>query len=552
MDELNISGAMLREMFLAGAALLERDKAKIDALNVFPVPDGDTGTNMCMTMQSAMKELNACKGTTVGEISQAVSLGALKGARGNSGVILSQLFRGFASALKAHDVMDEIALAEALRLGSEAAYKAVMRPKEGTMLTVSRMVAEAAQSAVNAGTNTYKLIDTIIESGDSALAMTPQLLPVLKEAGVVDSGGVGLMTIYYGFKMALDGEDIDSLMSNITVSKPEEKQISVIDSNNSVIFGDLEEIEFGYCTEFFIIRLEEELNDDILAKFRTNLMSIGDSVVVVHDSGMVKVHVHTNCPGKALQLALRYGEVDRIKIENMREQNRELQRQIKQKEQETAIVAVAAGKGIAHIFKDLSVASVIEGGQTMNPSVDTILQAIKRANARNVFILPNNSNIIFAAQQAAELAECNVIVVPTKTIMQGISTAMVFNPSSSIEGMYNDMLESISRVHSGAVTYAVRTTAYNGTSINEGDIIGILEGDIKTVAQSVHEASYDLLKRMIELQPEDTIITIFFGEDVTEEDAGVLCAKIQEEYPEAEIIVQEGGQPLYYYYFSVE
>ena len=543
MDELIINGALLRDMFQKGAALLEKEKAVIDALNVFPVPDGDTGTNMGMTMQSAIRELNACTGTTVSEVAAAVSLGALKGARGNSGVILSQLFRGFAQALKGLDTLDAKTLATALRLGTEAAYKAVMRPKEGTMLTVARMVTETVEKECGEGANLYTLIDKMVESGNKALELTPTLLPVLKEAGVVDSGGKGIMTIYHGFKMAVDGEEVDDYV-------PAEQTAPQVE--DGLTLDDVNDITFGYCTEFFIIHLEESFDEEKLEKFRNNLISIGDSVVVVHDTGFVKVHVHSNVPGKVLQMALRLGEVDKIKIENMREQNREIQEKLKREEKENAMVSVSVGDGITEVFKELGVSAIIEGGQTMNPSIDTILKAIRRANARNVFILPNNSNIILAAKQAAELSERNVFVIPTKSVMQGISSAMAFNAEADAESINEEMTAAFADVVSGSVTYAVRTTSFNGRNISEGDIIGIMDGEIAAVESTVDGAAAALLNTMMEKKSEDALVTVFYGEDVNKEQAKKFVDAMQELYPEAEFTLQSGGQPLYYYYFSVE
>lgn len=543
MDELIINGALLRDMFQKGAALLEKEKAVIDALNVFPVPDGDTGTNMGMTMQSAIRELNACTGTTVSEVAAAVSLGALKGARGNSGVILSQLFRGFAQALKGLDTLDAKTLATALRLGTEAAYKAVMRPKEGTMLTVARMVTETVEKECGEGANLYTLIDKMVESGNKALELTPTLLPVLKEAGVVDSGGKGIMTIYHGFKMAVDGEEVDDYV-------PAEQTAPQVE--DGLTLDDVNDITFGYCTEFFIIHLEESFDEEKLEKFRNNLISIGDSVVVVHDTGFVKVHVHSNVPGKVLQMALRLGEVDKIKIENMREQNREIQEKLKREEKENAMVSVSVGDGITEVFKELGVSAIIEGGQTMNPSIDTILKAIRRANARNVFILPNNSNIILAAKQAAELSERNVFVIPTKSVMQGISSAMAFNAEADAESINEEMTAAFADVVSGSVTYAVRTTSFNGRNISEGDIIGIMDGEIAAVENTVDGAAAALLNTMMEKKSEDALVTVFYGEDVNKEQAEKFVDAMQKLYPDAEFTLQSGGQPLYYYYFSVE
>ncbi len=544
MDELNISGALLREMFYTGAALLEKEKSAIDALNVFPVPDGDTGTNMCMTMQSAVKELKGCQGDTVSDVASSISLGALKGARGNSGVILSQLFRGFAKAVKDKDTMDPKLLAEALRLGTEAAYKAVMRPREGTMLTVSRMISDAVNKAYAEGASTVKLIETMLSSGALSLDMTPQLLPVLMEAGVVDSGGKGLLTIYRGFKMAVDGESVDDIAAELeSVVQPQEDVLTL---------DDVEDIKFGYCTEFFIIHLNDTFTEPDLDKFRDALIELGDSVVVAHDVGYVKVHVHSDAPGKVLQLATSLGEINNVKIENMREQNRQIQENLKKSEKETAMVSVSAGDGIGDVFRDLGVASLIEGGQTMNPSIDTILKAIRRANARNVFVLPNNSNITLAAQQAAKLSDRHVTVIPTKTIMQGISAAMAFNPDNRADEIERDMTDAFESVKSGSVTYAVRTTSFNGTGINEGDIIGLMDGEIVTVNGSVDGTSRELLRKMLEGQDEDAIVTIFYGNNMDEDNANALVAEMEKEFPHAEFIVQYGGQPLYYYYFSVE
>ncbi|MBR0025904.1 MAG: DAK2 domain-containing protein [Clostridia bacterium] len=531
-------------MILTGAALLEKNKAGIDALNVFPVPDGDTGTNMSMTMQSAVKEIKHTDVQTVTDVANAASLGALKGARGNSGVILSQLFRGFARAMKDVEEIDATAWAKALTMGTEAAYKAVMKPKEGTILTVSRMIADAVNAAAEEGANVYRLVDVMLEAGEKALAITPDLLPVLKEAGVVDSGGKGLLTIYRGFKMAIDGEEIDDYVEE------DESAATIEDDNFS--FEDINDIKFAYCTEFFITHLEESFTEDELDKLREKLMRIGDSVVVAHDMGIVKVHVHSNAPGKILQLALRLGEIDKVKIENMLEQNREIQENLKRSEKEYAMIAVSTGDGIASVFTDLGVSALIEGGQTMNPSIDSIAKAIRKVNARNVFIFPNNSNIILAATQAAELSDRNVIVIPTKNIVHGISAVMAFNPDLSVDENEARMLDSYAEVLAGSVTYAVRETSFNGQHIENGNIIGLNGKEIVTVGESVEATAADLLRKMIADKGEDDcIVTIFYGENLDEDNAEALVAIMEEEYPDAEFIVQAGGQPLYYY-FSVE
>ena len=547
LENMTIGGAMLKEMFLTGAALLEKNRAYIDSLNVFPVPDGDTGTNMSMTMQSAVKEIQNCKGTNVSDIAAAASLGALKGARGNSGVILSQILRGFARALSGKEEMAPENFAAALTTGTEAAYKAVMKPKEGTMLTVARMMAEAVTKEANEGANLYKLIDVMIDEGERALLLTPELLPVLKEAGVVDSGGKGLVTILRGFKMVIDGEEVDEY-----VPAPQQNTAEITGNEEGADLEALDDIEFGYCTEFFIIHLDESFSEADLDKLREKLMKIGDSVVVAHDSDFIKIHVHSNCPGKILQLALRLGEIDRIKIENMREQNRELLANMKKNEKENALVAVSISDGIDEVYKAIGVNNLISGGQTMNPSIDSITKAIRRANARNVFVLPNNSNIIMAAQQAAAISDRNVIVIPSKTMMQGLSAALAYSDDVDVETNTERMTAAIKQVLSGSVTYAVRDTQFNGEKISQGDIIGLLDNVITKVGTSVDSVAVELLCSMIENKGDDGMATIFYGEGADEDSAQAVADAVNEKYPDAEITVQYGGQPLYYYYFSVE
>ena len=547
MENMTIGGAMLKEMFLTGAALLEKNRAYIDSLNVFPVPDGDTGTNMSMTMQSAVKEIQNCKGTNVSDIAAAASLGALKGARGDSGVILSQILRGFARALSGKEEMAPENFAAALTTGTEAAYKAVMKPKEGTMLTVARMMAEAVTKEANEGANLYKLIDVMIDEGERALLLTPELLPVLKEAGVVDSGGKGLVTILRGFKMVIDGEEVDEY-----VPAPQQNTAEITGNEEGADLEALDDIEFGYCTEFFIIHLDESFSEADLDKLREKLMKIGDSVVVAHDSDFIKIHVHSNCPGKILQLALRLGEIDRIKIENMREQNRELLANMKKNEKENALVAVSISDGIDEVYKAIGVNNIISGGQTMNPSIDSITKAIRRANARNVFVLPNNSNIIMAAQQAAAISDRNVIVIPSKTMMQGLSAALAYSDDVDVETNTERMTAAIKQVLSGSVTYAVRDTQFNGEKISQGDIIGLLDNVITKVGTSVDSVAVELLCSMIENKGDDCMATIFYGEGADEDSAQAVADAVNEKYPDAEITVQYGGQPLYYYYFSVE
>ena len=553
MNNQSISGALLRDMFLGGAANLEKHKAHIDSLNVFPVPDGDTGTNMSMTMQGAVKDLRAMPDTvSVGEVMDAVSNGALRNARGNSGVILSQLFRGYQQTCKGKDEIDVAVFAQALEKGTNKAYNAVLRPKEGTILTVSRVISQSMLQVMqkNPQISVDAFVDEMLRVGQQALEDTPNLLPVLKEAGVVDSGGYGLMTVYRGFKAVLDGEDIPDIAEEI--EQPKQEQAEEKEGANLENFST-EDIEFGYCTEFFIVRLIDGFSEADLDRLRDHLTRVGDSVVVAAGEDFVKVHVHSNCPGKILQFAMRFGELDRLKIENMREQNRQLLETKKRNEKEYGIIAVSAGSGIDEVFKNFSVDHIISGGQTMNPSIDTIVNAIGRCNARNVFVLPNNSNIILAAQQAKNLCSNNVIVLPTKTIPQGIAAAMAFNPDLSLEENESNMNDAVSEIVSGSVTYAIRETHFNGNDIKEGDIIGILDNDIAAIAPSVGEAVHQLVRKMIEKRDiEDPIVNMYYGDSIEENEATELADALQEEFEDAEIIVAKGGQPLYYYYLSVE
>lgn len=542
---------MLRDLFLGGAANLEKHKAYIDSLNVFPVPDGDTGTNMSMTMQGAVKDLRGMPDSvTVSEVMDAVSNGALRSARGNSGVILSQLFRGYQQACKGKDELDVVLFAEALETGTNKAYNAVLRPKEGTILTVSRVISQTMLQLIQKKPQTSfdAFMEEMLRIGQEALDDTPNLLPVLKEAGVVDSGGYGLLTVYRGFKTILDGDDIPDIVEEELPKeeKPEEEGANLDHFST-------EDIEFGYCTEFFIVRLIDGFSEADLDRLRDHLTRVGDSVVVAAGDDFVKVHVHSNCPGKILQFAMRFGELDRLKIENMREQNRQLLEMKKRNEKEYGIIAVSAGTGIDDIFRNFSVDHIISGGQTMNPSIDTIVNAIGRCNARNVFVLPNNSNIILAAQQAKNLCSNNVIVLPTKTIPQGIAAAMAFNPDLSVEENEENMNDAVNEIVSGSVTYAIRETHFNGNDIKEGDIIGIMDNDIAAVASSVNETVKALVRKMIEKRDiDDPIVNLYFGDNVEEEEAEALSESLQEEFEDAEFIVARGGQPLYYYYLSVE
>lgn len=544
-----ISGPVLREMIISGAALLEKNKGLVDSLNVFPVPDGDTGTNMSMTMNSAIRELKSSDAQTASEVMQAVSKGALRGARGNSGVILSQLFRGMSRALEGVENVAAFQLAQALAEGSDAAYKAVMKPKEGTILTVARLVAEKSQINAMTSENVYKVIDGMVQYGEEVLARTPDMLAPLKEAGVVDSGGKGLLFIYRGFKMALDGDSVEDYVEPI-----EDVNTEMHDNEEIIMVDGLDEIKFAYCTEFFIEHLNPDFDELDVDKLRDHLQRIGDSVVAVADENLVKVHVHTNVPGKALQMALRLGEINGVKIENMKEQHRRLVEERKAREKEFGMVAVSVGDGLDKIFKDLSVDAVISGGQTMNPSSLDIERAIKRANARNVFVFPNNKNIILAARQAADMVVkstgISVAVIPTDSVTQGLSAALAF--SSDLDRLANEkaMKAAIAATKSGSVTYAVRTAQVNGHSIKEGDFMGMVENEI-------HSAGKDLDIVIDEVMSELTkdggdVITLIYGMDVKLESAKKVCDRISEKYPDFDVLLQSGGQPLYYYYISVE
>ncbi|MBR4658375.1 MAG: DAK2 domain-containing protein [Clostridia bacterium] len=552
MKRSEFNGEMLRGMFLMGAALLEQNKASIDAMNVFPVPDGDTGTNMSMTMQRAVAEIRACDSDSAEDIAAAASLGALKGARGNSGVILSQIFRGIAQSIKGKgDTVSAQMLADAMRSGTEAAYKAVMRPKEGTMLTVARFMADYAQKAASPrNADVYSVLEAMLEGGEIALKKTPELLPVLKEAGVLDSGGTGLLTIFRGFMLAANGEEPEDL--DLTALTSAEAQNDYSSNEDIIAATNVEDIKFGYCSELFIIHIHDDVTEEDIDRFRDKLCRLGDSVVVVHDTGIIKVHAHSNAPGKVIQFALQLGEIDKLKVDNMREQNRQIKEKQLKEQKEQAVIAVSAGEGLESDLKELGVSFIISGGQTMNPSIDVISQAIRRVNARNVFILPNNSNIIMAAQQAAANAECNAIVLPTKTVMQGVSAMTGFNPAASVEENTEAMTECFNNVISGSVTYAVRDTSYEGNEIHTDDIIGLIDNKIAEVGKDVHELTRSLVDRMIDACGDCGFVSLYWGEGVTEEDAQALCAELEESYPDIEFMVRMGGQPLYYYFISAE
>ena len=546
-----IDGMMLKEMFSSGAALLTQNRESVDALNVFPVPDGDTGSNMSQTITAAIKEMNAKRYTSAADVADAVARGALKGARGNSGVILSQILRGIARGLAGHEDVDCALMIQAIRQGANTAYKAVMKPKEGTILTVIRVIAEDLERSGGKCETLEELFKLLLGSGDAILKKTPEMLPVLKQAGVVDSGGMGLMVIFRGMYAALTGETVEiEESSGAAQSMPGE----YVDDH-----GDLrvEDITFGYCTEFIVSHPRPDMKESEVVRLRKRLEKIGDCVLVISDLSVVKVHVHTNDPGKAMQYALELGELDAIKVDNMFEEARE--REAKRQaaaEAEAAklkdygIVAVALGEGIDRIFQDLMVDQIVDGGQTMNPSIQDLAQAVEATHAKNVFILPNNTNIILAAQQASELTEKNVIVLPTKSVPMGISAMLAFSADMSVEENTEAMTEAAENVHTASITYAVRDTTYEGREIHQGDIMGMIDNKLSVLGSQVHQVGLDIAEKMV---GEDTdLITIYYGSDVAEEDAQKLCDALAEVYDDCDVELQYGGQPLYYYLIAVE
>lgn len=546
-----INAETLQKMFIAGAKNLEAKKEWINELNVFPVPDGDTGTNMTLTIMSAAKEVGAITEPTMETIAKAISTGSLRGARGNSGVILSQLFRGFTREIKKVDQIDVDVLSRACVKAVETAYKAVMKPKEGTILTVAKGMADKSCELVGESDDLVHVIDEIIKHGDYVLSQTPEMLPVLKQAGVVDSGGQGLMTVIKGAFDALLGKEIDYTLEPV--------QTAGTKVTEEVPMDDVE-IKFGYCTEF-IINLDKEMPKSEEKAFKEFLESIGDSIVLVADDEIVKVHVHTNEPGVAITKALTYGSLSRMKIDNMREEHQErlIKNAEKMAEQQKAdeprkkygFVAVSVGEGLDEIFKGLNVDHIISGGQTMNPSTEDILNAIDKINADNIYVLPNNKNIILAAQQAESLVEDkNIIVIPSKTIPQGISAMIGFIPDNSPEDNKEAMIDSMSYVKTGEVTYAVRDTVIDDKEIKEGNIMGIGDEGILAVGEEIDDTTINMIKEMQDEESE--IVSLYYGAEVTEEAANKLADKIAEALPEIEVEVYPGGQPIYYYIASVE
>ncbi len=562
-----IDASMLAKMFLAGAKNLEAKKEWINELNVFPVPDGDTGTNMTMTIMSAAAEVSSLGDSPdMASLAKAISSGSLRGARGNSGVILSQLFRGFTKGISKYEVIDVVILCDALQKAVETAYKAVMKPKEGTILTVAKGGADRALELIGETDDLAVFMDEVIQHADYVLGQTPEMLPVLKQAGVVDSGGQGLMMVLKGAYDALMGKEVDYT-------------IDAAGSGGGVVKISQQaeqDIKFGYCTEFIIV-LNRPMEEQDEVDFKSYLESIGDSIVVVADDEITKVHVHTNDPGLAIQRALEYGSLSKMKIDNMREEHQEklikdaekaaaeqkeadekkrserhaLAEAQKAPKKDMGFISVSIGEGINEIFKGLGVDYIIAGGQTMNPSTEDMLNAIEDVNADNIFILPNNKNIILAANQAASLIEeKNIFVIPTKTVPQGITALINFMPDSSPQENAARMTEELSSVKTGQVTYAVRDTLIDDKSIKQGDYMGMGDSSILSVGKDMDVVIKELVSQLVE--EESAIISIYYGEEITESAAGKLGTELEEAYPDCEVEVHYGGQPIYYYVISVE
>ena len=565
MEITSINSKLLARMFLAGAKNLDSKKDWINELNVFPVPDGDTGTNMTMTIMSAAKEVSSLTNPTMAELAKAISSGSLRGARGNSGVILSQLFRGFCKVIKEYDEIDVTILCEACQKAVETAYKAVMKPKEGTILTVAKGAAEKALELSDETEDVVTFVEEVIKQAEYVLDQTPEMLPVLKQAGVVDSGGQGLVQVLKGAYDALIGKEIDYTIEGAPTGAAPAKISAETEA----------EIKFGYCTEFIIV-LNAPMSDNEEHAYKAFLESIGDSIVVVADDEIVKTHVHTNDPGLALQKALTFGSLSKIKIDNMREEHQEklikdsqkLAAQQKAEEEayeaaqadekisnmpakEMGFVSVSIGEGMNEVFRGLGVDYLIEGGQTMNPSTEDMLNAIEHVNAKTIFILPNNKNIIMAANQAVDLVEDKqIIVIPTKTIPQGITALVNYIPDHSAEENKEQMIAEIENVKTGQVTYAVRDTEIDGKTIKQNDFMGIGDKSILSVGTDLRATTLEMVDAMVD--EDSAIVSIYFGSDSDEDSANELAAAIEEKYPDVEVEVNDGGQPIYYYVISVE
>lgn len=541
-----ITGALFRKMVISGANYLEANKDYVDSLNVFPVPDGDTGTNMSMTMRSCVKEINMITTNNLEDIADAVSKGALKGARGNSGVILSQILKGLSSVLVQEKEIDTKLFAKALKEGSDVAYKAVTKPKEGTILTVIRVMSEEAVKIAKKTSDMEEFLKQTLSAGEEILKMTPEMLPVLKKAGVVDAGGRGLLVVLTGFLKVISGDE-----SELEISFEDQTANDASATNATVDYNDLANIEFAYCTEFFVININKKTTEADIDKLRETLMSIGDSVICIGDLNLIKVHVHTNQPGVALTNALKLGEINGVKIENMLEQNRALKIQNEPEQlKPIGVVSICAGEGLANLFRDLNVDYVIEGGQTMNPSAEDIAKACDKVPAETVFVLPNNKNIVLAAELANDLSKRNIVVIPTHSVPQGITAAINIDPEGSVEDNKSNLLSAIQTVTSGSVTYAVRATSIDGFKLKEGDFIGLNEKHIIAKNNSVHDVTLTTVEKL--MKEDASTLTLFYGAEVKEEDAVALQEALAEKYPDIEVTYHNGGQPLYYYLISVE
>ncbi|WP_329385465.1 DAK2 domain-containing protein [Anaerofustis butyriciformans] len=548
-----IDSKMFKKVLKGAYANLENNKQMVNNLNVFPVPDGDTGTNMSLTVKTAVEEMSKVTSDKIGDIAASMSSGALMGARGNSGVILSQLFRGFAKGLKDVKEIDIDSLIGAFELSTKMAYRAVMKPTEGTILTVAREMYEFAKEHGNSYSSVEDFISHVLEAGEKSLQNTPNLLPVLKEAGVVDAGGRGLLCLFEGALKVLKGEEV--VFIDVEDVEKEESGVQGFEIDSS-------DIKFGYCTEFLIKVHEENLKYEsaITAALKDKLTPIGDSLVAVHDNGIIKIHVHTNVPWNAMKMAATCGELSKIKIENMREQHSELilkeaeeakeEEKYSKEEKDFIFIGVAAGSGMSKILKDLGMDYVIEGGQTMNPSTQDFLDIIENTNGKNYILMPNNKNIIMAASQAKEISEKNIEVVKTRTIPEAISALMVFDATSSLADNAENMTDAISEVKTGQVTFAVRDTQIGDTVISEGDILGILGSDIVCDTKDVSTATVELIDKMVDEDSE--LISIYYGEDIKEEDANKVAEIVEEKYEDLDVEITYGGQPLYYYIVSVE
>ncbi|MFA6860234.1 MAG: DAK2 domain-containing protein [Clostridia bacterium] len=539
-----INGTTLRKMIIAGANLLEQNKGLVDALNVFPVPDGDTGTNMSLTMKSATREVIACNETTCEALCSAFSKGALRGARGNSGVILSQIIKGLSSVLSEQEQISTKIFAKAIQEGSNVAYKAVTKPKEGTILTVIRVMAEAANTIAKKETDFDVFFKQLLIKGEEILQMTPELLDVLKKAGVVDAGGRGLIILFTGFYQAIVNDE------NVVFTFDEPLPNQTVDGIVADIYNT--DIQFGYCTELMVVNMYKKTTMADIDKMRDKLLTIGDCVICIGDLNLVKVHCHSNEPNKIIAFALALGEITNVKIENMLEQNREMKNKAKKQipQKPLGMVAVAPGDGIANVFKELMVDELITGGQTMNPSAEDIVSAVEKTPSQNVIIFPNNKNIILAAEQAKALTSKNIYVVPTKSVPEGIAAALCFNIDESADENYALMQDAIKNVQSGSITYAVRATHVDGFDLAVGDIIGLDEKSILAKGSNVSKTLEDLVAKMV---TESTVsITLFYGEDITTEQASENKELLAKKYPAFDINVLSGGQPVYYYLVSVE